>query len=93
MPIKPGAIYELAKDGRVMLEMQELMDMVADIRRLDWLAKGDRVINKINNGYHKGYTVEWDFEWECYKEGTDIHANWRDAIDEAMKDERLFKVR
>ena len=88
MPIKPSAIYELAKDGRVILEMQDVMDMVADVRRLEWLAKGDRVINKIDNGDHKGYIVEWDFGWECYKEGTGIHVDWRDAIDEAMRIEK-----
>jgi hypothetical protein len=87
MPIKPGVMYELAPDGRVMLEMQDVMDMVADVRRLEWMAKGYRVINKIDNGYHKGYIVEWDFEWECYKEGTNFHDDWRDAIDEAMKNE------
>ena len=85
MTIKPEVSYEMTQDGRVILEMQDVLDMVKDVRRLEWLAEGDRVITKINNAYHKGYMVEWDFAWESYKNETDIHADWRDAIDDAMR--------
>ena len=79
MPIKPGAMYELAKDGRVMLEMQDVMDMVADVRRLEWLANSGFGVLKTRTG-----SCISDNGNSCiYGE----HNSWRDAIDEAMKDD------
>ena len=81
MPIKPGVMYELAPDGRVMLEMQDVMDMVADVRRLEWFAKGDKTITKIEGKFF----VEWEYHWE-YTRSTEGHKDWRAAIDEAMRE-------
>ena len=36
--IKPEVIYEMTQDGRVILEMQDVLDMVKDVRRLEWMA-------------------------------------------------------
>ena len=66
---------------------QQNQSLLKDRERLEWMAKGGRVINKIDNRYHKGYIVEWDFEWDGYKKETDVHSDWRAAIDEAMKDD------
>ena len=80
MPIKPCAIYELAPDGRVMLEMQDVMDMVADFRRLEFLADTGWMVLKTKSSYrvvNEGRTIIFDKKH-----------NWRDAIDEAMKDDQ-----
>ena len=83
MPIKPSAIYELAKDGRVILEMQDVIDMVDDVKRLEWLAKtGAKVYRRTE---HSGYIVTTP----CHElMGNQDHADWRDAIDEAMRIEK-----
>ena len=79
MPIKPGVMYELAQDGRVMLEMQDVMDMVDDVRRLEWLANSGFGVLKTRTG-----SCITDNGNSCiYGE----HNSWRDAIDEAMKNE------
>ena len=82
MVIKPEAIYELAPDGRVMLEMQEFMDMVADVTRLEWLAKSGAKVDRRTE--HSGYIVTSP----CHELlGKQDHDDWRDAIDEAMESE------
>ena len=77
MPIKPGAIYELAKDGRVILEMQDVMDMVADVKRLEWLA--ERAYAPDVQG------VVWTDAFTPFSSKKHGINNWRDAIDEAMR--------
>lgn len=79
MVIKPGAIYELAPDGRVMLEMQDVMSLVADVRRLEWLAKAE--VFPMNT--KEGWCLSGDGV-TCWAK---TNHSWRDAIDEAMEDE------
>ena len=90
MVIKPEAIYELAKDGRVMLEMQEFMDMVADVDRLEWLINSAaKVCIRGRKKSPQWSFVYWPSIWDVEpdNEETEWYSNWRDAIDEAMRGE------
>ena len=57
-------------------------EAVKDSERLEWFAKGDKTITKIEGKFF----VEWEYHWE-YTRSTEGHKDWRDAIDEAMKNE------
>ena len=63
----------------VEVEPEGLNALLRDQARLEWLAKGDKTITKIEGKFF----VEWEYHWE-YTRSTDGHYTWRDAIDNAM---------
>ena len=79
MVIKPGAMYELAPDGRLMIEFKDVMDMVADVQRLEWLVKSEGVPMKTKEG--------WCLSGDGATCWTKTYTSFRDAIDEAMGSE------
>jgi len=78
---EPRAINELAPNGLVSMDMQDYMDLVADVRRLEWLVENGARVCKLFDRW----TV-WFNEGSCATVCVRFDS-WRDAIDEAMRGE------
>ena len=79
MSTKARAINELAPNGLVMMDMQDHMDMVADVQRLEWL-----VMNNARVWLQDGWYDLHDDGGNCI---VHMKESWREAIDEAMRAE------
>ena len=75
MVSEPKAINELAPNGLVSMDMQDYMDLVADVRRLEWLAEHCGEVWKEGTAWR----IQADPDIEVWS------GNWRDAIDAAMR--------